>query len=121
MFKKTFKILAKCIIIIKINYKFTIGQEANVWLHKNTTKNNKMDGFNSVTLCGTLGSDPEYSQITSKASGKTTPKALINMVTNRTYMDASGNKQQDSHWHTIEVWGAQADVVKNFTKKETPY
>lgn len=76
-----------------------------------------MDGFNSVTLCGTLGGDPEYSQITSKASGKTTPKAVINMVTNRTYKDASGNKQQDSHWHTVEVWGVQADVVKNYTRK----
>lgn len=76
-----------------------------------------MDGFNSVTLCGTLGSDPEYSQITSKATGKATPKAVINMVTNRTYKDTGGNKQQDSHWHTVEVWGVQADVVNNYTRK----
>lgn len=75
-----------------------------------------MDGFNSVTLCGTVGQDPEYNLINSP-SGKSNPKASFSMVTNRTYKDSQGQKQQDANWHSIEVWGPQADVVKNYVRK----
>lgn len=67
---------------------------------------------NKVILVGNLGRDPE---VRSTPSGQ--PVASFTLATNRRWRDKSGNRQEETEWHNIVVWGKQAEIAGQYLKK----
>lgn len=68
---------------------------------------------NKVILIGNLGADPEL---------KYTPsgnKAVCNLriATSETYKDKSGQRQENTEWHRVNVWGDQAENCNKYLAK----
>jgi len=68
--------------------------------------------MNKVMLVGNLGADPEL-RYTSNSKAVCT----LNLATNRTYVNAAGEKVQDTQWHRVVVWGRQAEICKEYLTK----
>jgi len=66
---------------------------------------------NKVQLLGNIGKDPEVRET---KSGN-----IVNMVmaTSEKYTDKSGQKQENTEWHNLVVFGKLADVVAKYVKK----
>ena len=72
-----------------------------------------MSSLNQVTLVGRLGADPEVRHTTND-------KAVANfrIATSETWRDKeSGEKRERTEWHTIEVWGKQAETCGEYLSK----
>ena len=67
---------------------------------------------NHVQLIGRLGHDPEVKSLT---GGKEV--ARFSLATTETYKDSEGQKQSDTQWHQIVVWGSLCSVVATYLKK----
>ncbi|MFA9262936.1 MAG: single-stranded DNA-binding protein [Undibacterium sp.] len=67
---------------------------------------------NKVILVGRLTRDPEI---------RTTPTgqsvATIGMATNNFWTDKSGQKQEKTEFHTVILWGRQAEVAGQYLTK----
>ena len=67
---------------------------------------------NKVILIGRLGRDPEL---------RYTPagKAVCNftMATSETWKDADGDKQENTEWHRIVLWGKTAELAAKHLAK----
>ena len=73
--------------------------------------------INKVTLIGNLGKDPEVRRL---ESGSIVAK--FSLATNENYKDKSGEWQTQTEWHTIVVWGTQAEKAEqSFRKGMTVY
>ena len=70
-----------------------------------------MSSVNRVILLGNIGKDPEVRET---KSGK-----VVNLVlaTSERYTDKSGQKQENTEWHNLVVFGKLADVVTKYVKK----
>lgn len=68
--------------------------------------------MNKVTLIGNLTKDPE---VKSTPSGKTV--ATTSIATNKSYKDQSGEKKTVTQFHNLVIWGKQAEVLAQYTKK----
>lgn len=71
-----------------------------------------MDGFNEVTLIGSVGKDAE-----TKLFGENSQKTTFSVATNRSFKNKQGEKETHTDWHNIEVWGDLAKFTGNFVKK----
>ncbi len=71
-----------------------------------------MASVNKVVLIGNLGRDPEirYTQ-----SGE--PIANFTLATNEVWNDKSGQRQERTEWHRVEVFGKPAQVVRDYLSK----
>lgn len=71
-----------------------------------------MAGVNKVILLGNVGRDPEvrYTQ-----SGQ--PVGNFSLATSETRKDAEGNKQEQTTWHNIVVFGKQAEIAGQYLRK----
>jgi len=71
-----------------------------------------MASLNKVILIGNLGRDPEirYTQ-----SGE--PIANFTLATNEVWNDKSGQKQERTEWHRVEVFGKTAQIVRDYLTK----
>ena len=72
-----------------------------------------MASVNKVILVGNLGRDPEirYTQ-----SGE--PIANFSLATNESWTDKkTGQRQERTEWHRVEVFGKQAQVVRDYCTK----
>ena len=71
-----------------------------------------MASVNKVILIGNLGKDPEirYTQ-----AGE--PIANFSLATNEVWTDKSGQKQERTAWHRVEVFGKTAQVVRDYLTK----
>src|SRR5512136_642762 len=71
-----------------------------------------MASVNKVILIGNLGRDPEirYTQ-----SGE--PIANFTLATNESWTDKSGQKQERTEWHRVEVFGKTAQIVRDYLSK----
>jgi single-strand DNA-binding protein len=71
-----------------------------------------MASVNRVILIGNLGRDPEirYTQ-----SGE--PIANFTLATNEVWNDKSGQKQERTEWHRVEVFGKTAQIVRDYLSK----
>lgn len=71
-----------------------------------------MASVNRVILIGNLGRDPEirYTQ-----SGE--PIANFTLATNEVWNDKSGQKQERTEWHRVEVFGKAAQVARDYLGK----
>jgi single-strand DNA-binding protein len=67
---------------------------------------------NKVILIGNLGRDPE---VRSTPSGQ--PVASFTLATNRRWRDKNGQKQEQTEWHSIVVWGKQAEIAGQYLTK----
>ena len=74
-----------------------------------------MASVNKVILIGNLGADPElrYTQGGSSV-------ANLRLATQESWKDRDGNRQEKTEWHSITVWGAQADSVAQYKTKGDP-
>ena len=68
--------------------------------------------LNKVFLIGRLTQDP---QLRSTTSGQAV--ATVSMATNRVWTNKQGERQEDTQFHNIVVWGRQAEIVNQFLKK----
>ena len=71
-----------------------------------------MASVNKVILIGNLGRDPEirYTQ-----GGE--PIANFSLATNENWTDKSGQKQERTEWHRVEVFGKTAQVVRDYCQQ----
>lgn len=69
-------------------------------------------GVNKVMLIGRLGQDPEL-----KYTGSGKAVCNINLATNESYKDASGEWVERTEWHNIVVWGKLAEICNEYLKK----
>jgi single-strand DNA-binding protein len=68
--------------------------------------------LNKVMLIGNLGRDPE---VRSTPSGQ--PVATFTLATNRRWKDKNGQRQEQTEWHNIVVWGKQAEIAGQYLTK----
>lgn len=69
---------------------------------------------NKIQLIGNLGAAPE---VKTTESGK--KFARFSMATSENYMNAQGEKVQETTWHTLVAWGKLADVAEKYLQKGT--
>jgi single-strand DNA-binding protein len=71
-----------------------------------------MGSVNKVILVGNLGADPELKYTPSN-------RAVCNLsvATNEVWKDKSGQKQEKTEWHRVNVWGEQAENCSKFLAK----
>jgi single-strand DNA-binding protein len=71
-----------------------------------------MASVNKAILIGNLGRDPEirYTQ-----GGD--PIANFSLATSESWTDKSGQKQERTEWHRVEVFGKTAQVVRDYCSK----
>ena len=67
---------------------------------------------NKVILIGNLGRDPE---VRSTPSGQ--PVANFTLATSRRWRDKNGQKQEQTEWHQVVVWGKQAEIAGQYLTK----
>jgi len=68
--------------------------------------------FHKVILVGNLGKDPEM-RYTPGGQAVTN----LNVATNRTYTDGSGNQVKQTVWFRVSVWGKQAESCHQYLRK----
>ncbi len=68
--------------------------------------------LNKVLLIGRLAADPETRNT---PSGQLV--ATVRIATNRTWNDQAGNKQEQTEFHTVVVWGKLAEIAQKYMQK----
>src|SRR5512146_1810207 len=71
-----------------------------------------MASVNKVILLGNLGRDPE-TRYTTGGDAVTN----LNIATSEQWKDKSGEKQERTEWHTVVLFGRQAEVAGEYLKK----
>lgn len=71
--------------------------------------------INKVILYGNLTRDPEL-----KALPSGSQVASFGIATNRTYKDKDGNKQEQTEFHNVTMFGKQAEIASQYLKKGRP-
>lgn len=71
-----------------------------------------MSGVNKVMILGNLGADPEVKQIT---GGNTVCKMTV--ATSEDYTDKNGQRQSNTEWHNVVVWGKLAELCGQYLSK----
>ena len=71
-----------------------------------------MGSVNKVILVGNLGADPEL-----KYTPSNRPVCNLSVATNEVWKDKSGQKQERTEWHRVNVWGEQAENCSKFLAK----
>jgi single-strand DNA-binding protein len=74
-----------------------------------------MASVNKVILIGNVGRDPEIRYM---QSGE--PIANFTLATNEVWNDKSGQRQERTEWHKVEVFGKTAQVVRDYVTKGKP-
>lgn len=67
---------------------------------------------NKVILVGNLGADPE---IRFTQSGQ--PVCNFRIATSEVWTDKAGQRQEQTEWHNIVVWGKQGEIAKQYLSK----
>ena len=71
-----------------------------------------MASLNKVMLIGNVGKDPEI-----KALEGGSKIGNITLATSMVYTDRSGQKKEETEWHTVITYGKLSDVVEKFIRK----
>src|SRR6266498_2239581 len=71
-----------------------------------------MASVNKVILIGNLGRDPE-TRYTTNGDAVTN----LRIATTETWKDKNGEKQEKTEWHTVVLFGRQAEVAGEYLKK----
>lgn len=68
--------------------------------------------INKAIIVGRLGSDPESR---STSGGKSV--CNFNVATDSSWKDRDGQRQKQTEWHRIVVWGPQAETCAKYLSK----
>ena len=68
--------------------------------------------LNKVILVGRVTADP---QLRTTPGGQ--PVTTIGVATNRTWTDKSGAKQEEAEFHSVVIWGRQAEIAGQYLTK----
>lgn len=68
--------------------------------------------LNKAIIIGNLTRDPEL-----RALPSGTKVTTFGVATNRVFKDKNGQKQEDTQFHNVVVFGQQAEVVNQYLKK----
>ena len=71
-----------------------------------------MASVNKAIILGNLGRDPELRHT---QAGKAV--ATLRIATNEVWNDQSGERQERTEWHSVVVWGRQAETCNQYLKK----
>ena len=71
-----------------------------------------MASVNKAIILGNLGKDPE---LRNTQGGKAV--ATLRIATNEVWTDQSGERKERTEWHTVVVWGRQAENCNKYLKK----
>jgi len=74
----------------------------------------KMASVNKAIIVGNLGTDPEMKVFENGSCCK------FRVATNRKYKTAAGEYKEETQWHSIVVWGKQAENCNEFLVKGRP-
>lgn len=74
-----------------------------------------MKGFNSVTIAGNVAAEPQFSILQNGIN-----VATINVGTNESYKDSTGNVHESCEWHRVVFWNKLADIVNQYVHKGSP-
>lgn len=67
---------------------------------------------NKVILIGNLGADPEV-----RHTDTNQVVANLRIATNRKYTNRSGDKVEETEWHSVVMWGRLAEIAENYLSK----
>ena len=67
---------------------------------------------NKVILLGNVGAEPEVRILDGGVKC-----ARIRIATTERYTDQNGNKQEQTEWHNVTLWGGLADVADKYVHK----
>lgn len=67
---------------------------------------------NKVILVGNLGKDPQ-----TRATPNGQEVATLTVATSEKFKDKSGELQERTEWHTVVVWGKQAESCGKYLSK----
>lgn len=68
--------------------------------------------LNKVMLIGRLGRDPEMRSTQGGVS-----VANLSLATDESFKDRSGQRQDRTEWHTVVLWGKQAEIAEQYLRK----
>lgn len=68
--------------------------------------------LNKVLLIGRLTQDVDFRYLPSGVS-----LAVLNVATNHSYKDKSGNLKEETEYHRVVVWGKLADLCRQYLNK----
>jgi single-strand DNA-binding protein len=68
--------------------------------------------YQRVIVVGNLGRDPEMRYT---PTGR--PVTTLNVATNRRWTDAEGQRQEETTWFRVVVWGKQAESCNQYLSK----
>ncbi len=71
-----------------------------------------MSSVNKVILVGNLGRDAEL-----RFTPGGDPVANFSLATNESWTDRSGQKQERTEWHRVEIFGKTAQTLNDYLKK----
>ena len=71
-----------------------------------------MGSVNKVILVGNLGRDAELRYTPGGA-----PVAKVSVATTEVWNDKSGQKQEKTEWHSVDIWGKQAESLSEYLVK----
>ena len=74
-----------------------------------------MRGINKVILLGNVGREPELRQTRDGRS-----IATFSLATNRSYLNKSGEREEETEWHRVVSFGRLADVCGQYLEKGRP-
>jgi single-strand DNA-binding protein len=71
-----------------------------------------MGSVNKVILVGNLGRDAELKYTPGGA-----PVARVSLATTEVWNDKNGQRQEKTEWHSIDIWGKQAESLSEYLVK----
>lgn len=71
-----------------------------------------MASVNKVIILGHVGSDPEI-----RTTNGGTTVAGIAVATSRRYKDQSGERQEETEWHKVSLFGRLGEIVQSYVTK----
>ena len=71
-----------------------------------------MASLNRVIILGNLGQDPEL-----RYTATQTPVVTLNIATTESWTGRDGQRQENTEWHRVIVWGKQAENCSKYLAK----
>ena len=68
--------------------------------------------YNSVTLVGNLGQDPESRTLD---GGSTVCR--LSLATSRSWKNAQGEKKEQTEWHNVVLWNKLGEIAQQYLSK----
>ena len=72
-----------------------------------------MSSFNSITIVGNLGRDPEQRSVGEGDRSVTS----FPVATSRKYNTRDGQQKEDTQWHSVQGWGPQGENCAKYLGK----